>query len=442
MNSLALGKLRVRASKFSKSSFVRNVVAVATGIAAAQAISLAFMPFLTRLYGPEAFGALAAFTAVINIISPIATLGYANAIVMPQTEEGATAVARLSLICASIMAPVALVIVLLFRAPIAHSLGLEAAPYLLYLIPVALLLSALLSVANQSAIREGLFKQKARSYVASTFLMNLGKLAGGLLAPYGLLLIIIMIGGKALNFTMLLSRVPKKGAFEVRRWFGRAGIRKAAIEQRDFVLYRMPQSMINAASLGLPVLVLTSLFSASIAGQYSITTLVLGAPIMLLGQSVLEVFFPRVTEAVRRNPANALPLIQRATLGMACIGIVPFGVIALWGDILLPWFFGDEWLRAGEYSRWVALWMASVLATRPAVSSMPVLRMQGTLLIYEVAITAARVLSLFIGANLGNDIVAVAVFALVNVAGYLVLLLLVLRKAAAIKRRGNDAYIT
>lgn len=49
--------LRSRINYFSRSKFVRNVLAVATGVAAAQAISLAFMPFLTRLYGPEAFGA-------------------------------------------------------------------------------------------------------------------------------------------------------------------------------------------------------------------------------------------------------------------------------------------------------------------------------------------------------------------------------------------------
>ena len=86
-----VNRLRGRAHAIGQSRFVRNVAAVATGIAAAQAISLAFMPFLTRLYGPEAFGALAAFTAVVNIITPLATLGYANAIVMPETEEGATA---------------------------------------------------------------------------------------------------------------------------------------------------------------------------------------------------------------------------------------------------------------------------------------------------------------------------------------------------------------
>lgn len=59
------------------------------GIAAGQAIALAFMPFLTRLYGPESFGIAAAFAAIVNIITLVATMGYVNAIVMPESDEDA-----------------------------------------------------------------------------------------------------------------------------------------------------------------------------------------------------------------------------------------------------------------------------------------------------------------------------------------------------------------
>lgn len=439
MTGAALSRLRDHARTFTQSRFVRNVAAVATGIAAAQAISLAFMPLLTRLYGPEAFGALAAFTAVVNIITPLATLGYANAIVMPETEEGATAVARLSLVCAAFVAPLALVFVFLFQSHLARWTGLEATPGFLYLIPVSLLLGALLSVANQTAIREGLFKAKAGSHVASTLLMNIGKLVGGLLKPSGLLLIVFSLLGKALNYFMLLALVPRKGAFQIRRWFGTKGIREAATEHRDFSLYRMPQSVINAASFGLPVILLTAYFGAASAGQYSITTLVLGAPIMLIGQSVMEVFFPKITVSIREDPAAADSLLRRASLVMALLAIVPFGIIALLGGHIFPFVFGGEWERAGQFSQWVAIWMASVLVTRPAVAAMPALRLQRALLVYEVLITGARVVAIAFGAKLGSDLAAVAAFSLVNVVGYLLLLILVLSRAAALRREVADA---
>lgn len=433
-----LGPVVDRTKRLTKSRFVRNVAAVATGIAAAQAISLAFMPFLTRLYGPEAFGALAAFTAVVNISTPLATLGYANAIVMPASEEGATAVARLSLVCAALVAPSALVLIFFFQSQLAASTGLEAAPDFLYLIPVSLLLGALLSVANQAAIREGLFKAKAGSHVVSTLLMNIGKLAGGLLRPSGLALIAFSMLGKVLNYVVLLALVPRKGAFRVRRWFGTEGIGKAAKEHRDFALYRMPQSVINAASFGLPVILLTTYFGAGSAGQYSITTLVLGAPIMLIGQSVMEVFFPRITASIRDNPAAADSLLKQASFVMALMAVVPFGIVGVLGSQVFPFVFGAEWARAGQYSQWVAIWMASVLVTRPAVAAMPALRLQRALLIYEIIITAARVAAIIFGARIGSDLSAVAAFSVVNVMGYLLLLLLVLSRAASLRRGATD----
>lgn len=424
--------LRNHIKTFRQSKFVRNVFAVATGIAAAQAISLAFMPFLTRLYAPEAFGALAAFTAILNIITPLATLGYANAIVMPKIEKEVNAVARLSLMSAGIVAPLALIGVYAFQFPLAKLTGLEHQPNLLYLIPISLLLVALLSVANQVAIREGLFKAKSSSYVASTFIVNLGKLGVGYISATGITLIIFLIISNLINYTMLMARVPKVGAFDFRQWFGINGIRQAAFNYKDFAIYRMPQSIINAASLGLPVILLTNFFSTSAAGQYAITTLILGAPVMLLGNSVLEVFFPKITTLVRDNPASAFHMLWKSTLLMSVIGLVPFSIIFLWGDLILPWVLGEAWGRAGEYSQWIALWMFSVLITRPAVAAMPVLKLQGFLLVYEIIITVLRIGSISLGATLGGDLMAVTLFSVVNIIGYLSLLAFVLKKCKGV----------
>lgn len=427
----AVTRLRDRASTFSKSRFVRNIAAVATGIAAAQVIALVFMPFLTRMYGPQAFGALAAFNAVLNIITPLATLGFANAIVMPKTSDGASAVARLSLLCTACVVPLAFGAIFLFQSHLAVWTGLEATPGFLYLIPVALLVTALLAVANQAAVREGLFKAKAGSYVVSTLLSNIGKFAGGLLAPSGLLLIALTLASSVMNYFMLLARVPRAGVFQLPRWFGLDGVREAAREQRDFALYRMPHSIINAASLGLPVIVLTSLFGAGAAGQYSIAVLALGAPVTVLGQSVYEVIYPRITRAIQDRQESPMAIIGRTTAGLVLVSVIPFGAIALFGDWVFPFVFGAEWVRAGEFSQWVALWMAASLATRPAVAAIPVLGTQGALLVYEIIMTVCRVAALYAGQRIGDDLTSIALFAMVNVVGYAALLILVFTSIAS-----------
>lgn len=402
--------------RLTRSHFVRNVAIVGGGIAAAQAIALIFMPLLTRLYGPEAFGIAAAFAAIVSIVTPLATMGYANAIVMPDSDEEAAALARLSIVCGLLMVPTALLVVHLGKPWLASWTGMQQASSMLYLIPLSLLITTFLSVANQSAIRVHLFKAKARAYVESSLLTNLSKLLGGLLAPSGLLLIILTLAGHVTNFVMQMLRVPREGVLKPSNWFGFSGVRHAALTQRDFALYRMPQSMLNAASVGLPTILLASMFGAATAGQYSLAVLVLAAPVMLLGQAVGEVFYPKITRAITSQSPHALGLLFKITLVLLALGVVPFGAMFFWGDYFFAVLFGAKWQLAGQYSQWIALWLLAALVSGASVAALPALRLQRFLLTRELVSVVLRTAVLYIGFSVfQSDLVAIALFSGVGV---------------------------
>ncbi|WP_201529343.1 lipopolysaccharide biosynthesis protein [Psychrobacter frigidicola] len=413
-------KLHISAKSLLKrlktSHFVRDVAMVGGGIAAAQAIALAFMPFLTRLYGPEAFGIAAAFAAIVSIITPIATMGYANAIVMPESDEDAAAVARLSILCGLTIAPISLIVVHIGKPWLASWTGMEQTPYILYLIPVTLLVGAFLSVANQSAIRAHLFKAKARAYVESTLVTNISKLVGGILAPSGLLLIILTLIGQVTNFVMQMLRVPRSGVLKPSNWFGFNGVRTAAVSQRDFAIYRMPQSILNAVSVGLPTILLASMFGASSAGQYSLAVLVLAAPVVLLGQAVGEVFYPKITRAITAKSTHAPGLLIKVTLGLFVLGIIPFGAMFFFGNDVFSLIFGAEWELAGRYSQWISLWLLTTLVSGPSIAALPVLRLQRFLLIREIVSVGLRTAALYVGFKFyQSDIIAIALFSVAGV---------------------------
>lgn len=402
-----------------KSHFVRNVTVIGGSVAAAQILSLIFSPFLARLYGPESFGALAAYTAIVNIITPLATCGFSNAVVLPKDDKEALSIIRLSILCGMVVSPVALIIVHFSKPWLAVLTGLETESALLYLIPPSLLLISWLLVAEQSAIREGFFKPKARAYVESTFLMNFIKLAGGWILPTGLILIVATAIRQLLNFSMLLLRTPKKGAFCINKWFGLEGVRDVAWKYRDFPVYRMPQGIIRAISAGLPIIFLTTYFSSETAGQYSITVLFLSAPIMLLGASVGEVFYPKITRAIQNEPKNAIVLIQKTTLIMLLLGIIPFGLISILGQEIFLIILGEEWRRAGQFSQWIALWMAAMLIVQPILTAMPALGMQASMLVFEIATLICRGGALYFGFYADSDLIAVSAFSVVSCIGIL-----------------------
>lgn len=422
MDSLRLTRLRHFASRLASSHFVGHVVMVGGGIAAGQAIALGFSPFLTRIYGPAAFGVAAAFATMLSILTPLATFGYANAIVMADKDEDAIALARLSILCAMIVCPISLLLVHVCKPWLSAWTGLEDSSWLVYLIPLSLITSAFLSVANQSAIRHSLYKAKARAYVGSTLLTNIAKLVGGLLAPSGILLIVLTLAGSALNFVMQIYSSPRQGVLNFQHWFGFGGVSKMAWAQRDFAIYRMPQSIIRSSSIGLPIVLLTSMFGPGPTGQYAITVLMLGAPVMLLGDAVGEVFYQKITRAIADRSEAVTSLIKQATIVLVALGGIAFGAVVLYGDWIFPKLFGSQWGRAGEYSQWIALWMIAMLASRPAVSAMPALRLQSTLLFYEVIVTVGRCIALYAGSRFGDDLLSVAAFSLVNVVGYVALI--------------------
>src|SRR5699024_8319031 len=98
-----------------KNKFIRNVFLLASGTAAAQIITVLVSPIITRLYGPEAYGVLGTFTAMANIIIPIAALTYPIAIVLPKKDEEAIGMAQLSLIITFLIAISSLSILVIFK---------------------------------------------------------------------------------------------------------------------------------------------------------------------------------------------------------------------------------------------------------------------------------------------------------------------------------------
>lgn len=405
--------LKDKFSVIRRSLFFKNIIAAMTGVSAAQLITFLSMPVITRLYTPQDFGLLATFTSLIGIIAPVVTLSYANAISMPKSDEDAISIASLCMFCTLIIVPLTFIIVLLFGANIADLLNLSNNKYILYFLPLLMFVSAFLFVAEQLSVRYGFFKAKAKSYVISIFSANLMKIIFGFIFPNGIVLIIILILTRLVNLVSLIKLVPNTKDFNFTTWFNFNGIRSFAQEYKDFPLYRLPQGIINGITLGLPVVIITSFLGVSAAGQYSLAVLILGAPVMLLGQVVGDVLYPRITRALLDKTEDATRLFDKINFFLALISIGVFSVVIFFGDIIFEFLFGKQWIVAGQYSQWLSIWMAGILITRSCISAIPALKLQRFLLLYEIAGLLIRVVVLYLGFFfLKSDVDVIAIYSL------------------------------
>ncbi|ERS11285.1 hypothetical protein Q673_11155 [Marinobacter sp. EN3] len=414
----------------TKSKFVRNVAIVATGTAGAQAITVAFAPLITRLYGPEAFGMLGTFMAILGVLTPVAALTYPIAIVLPKSDVDAISLAKLSAVLALAVALITALVMLVGGEWIALALSLEAVAGFLLLIPVAMVFSAYQQILTQWLIRKKQFKITARVAVFQTLVVNSAKAGVGWFHPVGAALVVITVIGLASHALLLWTGMKGRTEAHPRPQDERTGsTRELAKHHRDFPMYRAPQVALNALSQSLPVLMLASFFGPAAAGFYSLGKMVLGVPVTLIAKSVGDVFYPSVTKEINAG-RSVFWLIGKATLGLAAIGAIPFISLIAFGPWIFSLIFGSEWSNAGEYAQWLALWLFFGFINIPSVAAVPALDLQSWLLFYEIVSTGAKLIALMIGFFVfDSDIVAVALMCVSGVFSYSLLIMKVLSKS-------------
>jgi len=422
--------------QITKSRFIRNVTLIASGTALAQLITIVFSPIITRFYGPEAFGLLGIFTSLLGIISPVGALAYPIAIVLPRKDADAKGLVRLSLFIGAFTASILAVLLFLRGGEILALLDSEAiAPYSL-LLPFAVFFSVCEQVLGQWVIRKKYFALKARIAVFQSAVLNLSKSGAGFFIPSGALLIFLSTAGQFFHAFLLWAgvKIYQKNTISDREETESYSMNKIAKEYYDFPVYRAPQVFLNGISQSLPVLMLASFFGPASAGFYSLGRRILGLPSGLIGQAVGDVFYPRITEASHKGE-NIYRLILKATLALAAVALIPFAFVFVFGPWLFSFVFGEEWVIAGEYSRWMALWIYFTFINTPSLMAIPLLEAQRFQLFFSVNTLLVRTSAMIAGCYyFKNDLVAVIIFSVSGAIANIILILNILLKSKNMKR--------
>jgi O-antigen/teichoic acid export membrane protein len=412
-----------------KSKFVKNVAIVSVGAAGAQLINIAFAPLITRLYGPESFGVLGTFMAILNVLIPVAALSYPIAIVLPKDDRDAKGIAKLSAYIALSIAGFISVILLLYGDWILNLFRIHDNSKFILLIPFAMLFAAFVEIGRQWLIRKNQFGITARVDILKALTVNSSIAGFGIFYPFATVMIVLTTIGHALQTAMLGVGIKKLSNYQhrnINESTNKIKLFDLAKRYYDFPFYRAPQIFINALSLSLPVLMLTVFFGPHSAGYYILGNRLLGLPSMLIGKSVGEVFYPHITKAFH-NDDNITHVIIKATISLAAVGLLPFIIVMAFGPWLFSFIFGTEWVMAGEYARWLSLMLFFKFINKPAVASIPVLGLQRGFMIYELFSTGSKLAVLYTGFVLFEvDTLAIAFFSIFGAIAYAILIVWVI----------------
>lgn len=396
-------------NRFPHKSFARNVLTLMSGTVFAQVLMILVAPVLTRLYGPEQFGLFALYTSLLSVLSVVSCGRYELAVVLPKEEGEAANLFLLSLLICLLTSLLTFPLILLFRSTIANALNNPALfPWLLVL-PLQLFVQGVFLSLNYWGTRRKEFGRLATRQVTQSSGTSLGQIGlGFLLKGHGSGLVFGALIGQTLATARLAWQTLREDGSLIRTTFSMKAQRELLYRYRDFPLFSTWTGFMNTLSTMLPALLLGYYFSPATVGYYSLGQRVLSLPMTLIGGALAQAFYPHATEAFH---SGHLPETTRKTfIFLMELGLLPFALLTLIAPDAFKLIFGNQWVTAGIYVRWLALWIFLVFVSSPLSSIYMVLGKQRLVFFVNLVMLASRVLALVLGGMSGSALLTVQLF--------------------------------
>ncbi len=341
--------------RLSKTSAVSSAFIVTLGTVVSQAVLLLVMPVVTRLYSPHEMGLYSVFVAATGVFAVTIALHYELAIPIPRSVGVAKSLLSLALWISLIGAFVVGGGIVVFRVAIFTLLDASGLiPYAWFAVPF-LFLTGITTIFSAWAIRVRAFNVSAASKVCQGCLQSGGQLTLGFSHSSVLGLVLGQVIGLVGASLVLARAVPRgvgSGLLSLRYWIR---LRAVALRYRDFPRYATLSSLINASSAHMPVMLLSVLFGAEVAGFFALGYRVLQIPLRLVGQSISQVFLSQAAELARDGGLG--DATQRLLVFLWAIGLPLFAIGGVVAPSLFALMFGEPWRPAGIYAQYLMPWM-------------------------------------------------------------------------------------
>lgn len=326
-------------------SLKRATLTLLAGSALAQAVPLLLGPWIARLYTPAEYGEFSLLWTVASNLAVVGCARYEFALALETGDKGASTLLALCLRVLLAMTAMAILVGAIWMVWTAWPLAAA--------LPLAVMALAASQALAQWAARAGAFAVLAWGRVVqwgggAVAQVGLGLLQAG---PWGL------VGGATVATAVaavLQARPAPAGGW--RGLLAPQPLRAMAGKHRDFPLLNTPHAFAGALQDTLAIALLTAWLGAPEAGAWALALRYLKAPATLVGGSLSQALYPRLTQTADRTEARAL--VRRKVLLLAGLALPLMAVLLAFGPWLFTTVFGAEWRAAGELARSLAPYVA------------------------------------------------------------------------------------
>lgn len=348
-------------SVLKKNEFGRNVITVMVGTVLAQAIPIAIIPILTRLFTPEDFGLLALYGACASILGVVATGRYEIAIMLPKEDSHAKALLQVSITIAMCFALMLLPLIFIWGQKIAVFLGNPAVENWLYLLPLSVFLTGTYQALTYWNNRRKQFKRTSVSRVSQSFSQGIVQVSLGFCKFGGGLVLGQILG----LFSSVLYLFGKDGYKNITEKQSLKSKLEQMKEYSKFPKYGVFGALCDSAAVQMPVFVLTKFYSSATTGMFSLTFRLLNLPSSIISSAINQVLFQKVVEISHTNPKALKAYIIKLFLLLFIAYLPAVPILFFYGESIFSLILGDQWAQAGTFAGYLVIAVAIRFAVSP-----------------------------------------------------------------------------
>lgn len=327
-------------------AFRRNVKRVLAAGILSQIVGLVSLPILSRLFPPESFGSLTAFTLMQSIILSFVTARIEWFVPNSRSEVSAKrflAAASVTLILLSFLIYAAILLAKSLNFSIA---SFEITAGLAGVVASGSFLGGLFLILQACSVYENDLKAMSRAKIFQAILTLSTSLLFGIFGvlEHGLIFAYVLgfIGAVATmknEFSLLLKAIIETPFRRIFRIFS---------VYRKSIVASVSLSLVNVLFQSILAVLIIYFYGVVIAGWYGLVYRVATAPIGLITTSVSRSFWAESAQLVKSDPKQLREFYLQSVKRLA-VASTPFAVAFLLGPFYIPILFGtDQWSGAGE----------------------------------------------------------------------------------------------
>lgn len=380
-----------------KTRIGKSILALMSGTAAAQAITAASMPIVTRVYTPEMIGIISVYLSFFNFWLSMLSWRYESALLIAKDEDESHHIFRLGalLTCFTAFLSMPVMYSLQYFSFLGFGVLPNWTPFVGFL--------SLLGYGWFMLYRSWLLRLKeakviSLSAVARSSSNVISRIIMGILnfGVYGLLFAEIVGSWFALGAVrkktkkMLQGRIPN---------WSRERVKIVAIRYKKFAVYEMPSTLLNQLAIALPVPIIGALYGAEAAGWFGMARLLYAIPNGQIGKAAGDVFQMELGSYVRNKyHKKAESLFYKFSIRLALFGLIPLALSITLAPLVVPYVFGKAWQEMGFIVALISPWMFMSLVVGSMSRALSVFQKQQWKLIYDITALTV-VISLYLSSD-------------------------------------------